>query len=91
MPKNIKEERYRWIKPILDKHISIKDMTNVCPFSKRTLKRWLASYRQDSMIGFEPELTRPKSSSKETLIHVEERVIEARRQTDRKFCRQIVK
>jgi hypothetical protein len=38
MPKNTQEERYRWIKPILDKEITIKQMVKICPFSERTLK-----------------------------------------------------
>jgi len=42
MPKSTKEEKFRWIKPILDKEISIKDMVKVCPFSERSLKYWLA-------------------------------------------------
>jgi len=46
MPKNTQEERYRWIRSILDKDITIKSMAKACPFSERTLKRWLASYRE---------------------------------------------
>jgi hypothetical protein len=39
MSKNIKEERYRWINPILEKEISIKKLVKVCPYSERSLKR----------------------------------------------------
>ena len=46
MPKSTKEEKFRWIKPILDKEISIKDMSKVCPFSERSLKSWLAAFRK---------------------------------------------
>ncbi len=35
MPKSTSEEKYRWIKPILNKEISIKQLTKVCPFSER--------------------------------------------------------
>jgi len=46
MPKSTKEEKFRWIKPILDKEISIKDMAKVCPFSERSLKYWLAAFKE---------------------------------------------
>ena len=42
MPNSTQEEKYRWIKPILDEEITIKDMAKVCPFSERALKYWLA-------------------------------------------------
>ncbi len=32
MPKSTKEEKYRWIRPILDKEISIKNMARVCHY-----------------------------------------------------------
>ncbi|MEK7664018.1 MAG: hypothetical protein AAB340_01015 [Patescibacteria group bacterium] len=34
MPQSTKEEKFRWIKPILDKEISIVNMARVTPFSK---------------------------------------------------------
>jgi transposase len=81
MPKNILEERYRWIKPILDKNISIKQMSLVCPFSQRTLKRWLKRYRKNGMMGLSPLSRRPKTSPRETPIRVKERVLELRKET----------
>lgn len=53
MPKSTKEEKFRWIKPILDKEISIKNMVKVCPFSERSLKYWLAAFNE-SGINYEP-------------------------------------
>jgi len=44
IPKTTSEEKYRWIKPILNKKIAIKDMAKVCPFSERSLKYWLANF-----------------------------------------------
>jgi hypothetical protein len=41
MPKSTQEEKYRWIKPVIDGEITIKNMSKVCPFSERTLKYWL--------------------------------------------------
>ena len=81
MPKSTREEKYRWIKPILDKEISIKQMTRVCPFSERTLKYWLVNFRQFGMKGLENRSTRPLSQANETPIRIKERIIELRRET----------
>ena len=84
MPKSTKEEKYRWIKPILDKEISIKQMVRVCPFSERALKYWLASFRLKGMAGLENKSTRPRSQPNETAIRIKERIIELRNET--KLC-----
>jgi len=81
MPKSTKEEKFRWIKPILDKEISIKDMTRVCPFSKRTINYWLATYREYGMKGLENKSTRPRTNPNETPIRIKERIIELRKET----------
>jgi len=78
MPKSTKEEKYRWIKPILDEEISIKNMVKVCPFSERAIKYWLAAYRKDRMNGLENKSTRPKTNPNETPIRIKERIIELR-------------
>ena len=79
MPKSTKEEKYRWIKPIIDREISIKDMAKVCPFSERSIKYWLANFRQYGFEGLENGSTRPKSNPKETPIRLKERIIELRK------------
>lgn len=84
MPKSLKEEKFRWIKPILDREITIKNMVKVCPFSERTIKYWLAYYGKYGMEGLENESRRPKTNPKETSIRVKERVIELREET--KLC-----
>jgi len=81
MPKSTKEEKYRWIKPILDKEISIKQMAAVCPFSERALKYWLADFKEYGMTGLENKSTRPKSQPNETPIRIKERIIELRKET----------
>jgi len=86
MSKNIKEERYRWIRPILEKEISIKNLVKVCPYSERSLKRWLKDFRTGGMEALEPKSTRPKTEPNETPIWVKERVIELRKKT--KLCAQ---
>lgn len=79
MPNSTKEEKYRWIKPILDKDITIKHISKVSPFSERTLKYWLANFRQDGLGGLSNKSTRPKSHPEETPIRIKERIIELRK------------
>lgn len=84
MPKSTQEEKYRWIKPIIDEDITIKSLTKVCPFSERALKYWLANFRRNGMAGLENKSTRPKSQPGETPIRIKERIIELRQDT--KLC-----
>ena len=84
MPKSTQEEKYRWIKPILDKEITIKQMSQVCLFSERSLKYWLANFRASGLEGLKNKSTRPKSQPNETPIRLKERIIELRWQT--KLC-----
>ncbi len=83
MPKSTKEEKYRWIRPILDKEITIKNMAKVCPFSERSLKYWLANYKRYGMDGLENKSRRPKTNPKETPIRIKERIIELRKKTEK--------
>jgi hypothetical protein len=82
MPNSTQEEKYRWLKPILNKEITIKQMTKLCPFSKRALQYWLASYRRAGLVGLNNRSTRPRSNYRETPIRIKERVIELRRKTN---------
>ena len=82
MSKNIKEERYRWLRPILEKEISIKNLVKVCPYSERSVKRWLADFRRNGLEALEPKSTRPKTEPNETPIWIKERVIELRKKTE---------
>src|SRR3989344_2147988 len=84
MPKSTVEEKLRWIQPILDKEISIKNMAKVCPFSERSLKYWLANFKEFGIDGLENKSTRPKSNPNETPIRIKERIIEFRK--DKKQC-----
>jgi len=81
MPKDTKEERLRWIKPILNKEIRIKTLSKISPFSERTIKYWLSSYRRHGIEGLKAKSTRPRSHPKETPIRVKERIIELRKET----------
>ena len=81
MAKTIKEERLRWVAPIVNKEIKLVDAAKVCPYGKRSLERWLAVYKKAGEDALEPGSTKPKSQPNETPIRIKERVIEVRKQT----------
>jgi transposase InsO family protein len=81
MAKTIKEERLRWVLPIINREIRLSDAAKVCPYGKRTLERWLSAYGQNGSEGLEPKSTEPKTQPNETSIRIKERVIEIRKQT----------
>lgn len=79
MLNNVSEERLRWIKPVLDKEITIKTLAKIAPFSERTIKGWLAAYRKSGSVGLENASRRPKSHPRETSIWIKERIVELRK------------
>ena len=81
MPKNIVEERLRWVKMIEEDNLKLVDVIKLFPYSERTLKRWLKAYREYGIQGLSPKSTRPKSQKYETPIRIKERVIELRKET----------
>ena len=81
MAKTIKEERLRWVLPIASKEIKLVDAAKVCPYSKRSLERWLSAYKRHGDAGLEPKSTEPKTEEKETQIWIKERIIEIRKKT----------
>lgn len=83
MSKTIKEERLRWILPIYNKEIKLISAAKLCPYSQRSLERWLAGYRKHGEAGLEPKSTRPKTHPRETPIRIKEKVIELRKQTNK--------
>ena len=83
MPKSISDERFRWIKPILDKEITIKKLADISPFCVRTIKNWLKLYREFGLNGLQPKSTRPKTHPNETPIHIKEKVIEYRQKINK--------
>ncbi|MBI5254276.1 transposase [Candidatus Falkowbacteria bacterium] len=82
MPKNDKDAKFRWIKPILDGDLTLKTMVKICPFSERSLKYWLAHYRHEGFTGLQNKSTRPKSNANETSIRIKERILELRADTN---------
>ncbi|MFH1559762.1 MAG: leucine zipper domain-containing protein, partial [Patescibacteria group bacterium] len=66
----------------MNKEITIKQMIMVCPFSERSLKYWLSSYKKHGMRGLANKSTKPRSHPHETPIRKKERIIEMRNKTN---------
>lgn len=81
MTKTIKEERLRWVLPIVKKEVKLVDVAKVCPHGKRSLERWVALYKEGGEEALEPKSTEPKTQPKETSIRIKERVLEVRKKT----------
>lgn len=81
MAKTIKEERLRWVLPIVRKEVRLVESAKICPYSKRSLERWVTAYKEDGEDALEPKSTEPKTQPKETLISIKERVIDIRKKT----------
>jgi transposase InsO family protein len=86
MATTIEEERWRWLKPIINKEMRLTDVAKVCPHSLRSLKRWKKAFETEGMAGLMPKSTEPKTQLNETSIHIKEEVIALRKQT--KLCAQ---
>jgi transposase InsO family protein len=80
MPKNIQEERIRWVRMVEEGNLRLKDVLVLFPYSGRTLKRWLKEYREKGEEGLIPISTRPKTQPNETPIRIKERVVEIRKE-----------
>ena len=78
MPETKQQIRYQWIKPIVDQEISIKDVVKVCPFCERTLKYWLARYREWGLKGLIDKSTRPRHSPHKTSNWMKQRILDLR-------------
>ena len=81
MAKTIKEERLRWVLPIVKNEVKLNEVTKVCPHSKRSLERWVAAYKDKGEVGLEPKSTEPKTQKEETPIWIKERIISIRKKT----------
>ena len=81
MAKTIKEERLRWVLPIINKEARMVDAAKMCPYGKRSLERWVSEYRKYGEAGLEPKSTEPKAYRVETPIWLKERIISIRKKT----------
>lgn len=57
------------------------EIAGICPYSQRTLERWLAAYKKGGETALEPQSTAPKTSPKETAIRLKERIKEIRKES----------
>lgn len=86
MAKTVKEERLRWVLPIVNKEVRLVDVAKICPHSKRSLERWVAAYKRGGEAALEPRSTSPKTNPQETPIWIKEMVIQKRKRT--RLCAQ---
>jgi transposase InsO family protein len=86
MATTIREERLRWVMPIVKKEVKLKDAAKLCPHSKRSIERWLAAYKKGGEEALEPRSTARKTQENETPIRIKEIIIEKRKET--KLCAQ---
>jgi len=84
LPNNPLEERLRWILPIVQKEVKLRDVAQVFSGGQRTLERWVSAYKRGGENELMPKSTRPLSQPNETPIRIKERVIELRKET--KLC-----
>jgi hypothetical protein len=61
MAKTIKEERLRWVLPIINKELKLVDVAKICPYGKRSLERWVAMFKRGGEEFLEPQSTEPKT------------------------------
>ena len=81
MPKTQEEERWRWIRPIINKELTYDQVLELYPHSRRTLKYWVSRYRKNGMEGLIPLSTRPNNSPRRTPEEVRKGVIALRKKT----------
>lgn len=86
MNTTIQQERYSWIKAIIEKKLTYTEVLKTCPHSKRSLERWISIYKKKGIDGLTPKSTKPKTNPKETPIWMKELILEKRKQT--KLCAQ---
>lgn len=77
----MKEERLRWVLPIVRKEVRLVEVAKVFPHGKRTLERWVAVYKKHGEDGLEAKSTARKAQQNETPIRIKEHIIELRKQT----------
>src|SRR3989344_708898 len=82
MAETVKEERLRWVLPIIEKKVRLVDIATVCPHGKRSVERWVAACKHGGEKALEPRSTRPKTNPKETSIGIKEGVIALRKKTN---------
>lgn len=83
LPNTIVEERLRWVLLIVNKELRLTDVAKLFPHGKRTLERWIASYKKNGIAGLEPKSTKPRSHPNETPIRIKEEIISLRNKNNK--------
>jgi len=81
MTQTIQQERYLWIKPLIQKKLTYAEVLKTCPHSKRSLERWVSLYKHGGIEALQPLSTESKTQKKETSIDLKEQIITLRKQT----------
>lgn len=81
MAQTIKDERLRWVLPVVRKEVRLVDAAKLCPHGKRSLERWVAAYKKGGEKALEPRSTRPKTNPRDTAIRIKESVVALRKKT----------
>lgn len=81
MTQTIQQERYLWIKPLIQKKLSYAEVLHTCPHGKRSLERWVALFKQGGIEALKPHSTEPKTQQTETSIDIKEQIIALRKET----------
>lgn len=84
MATTVKDERLRWVLPIVKKEVKLVEVARICPHGKRSLERWVAAYKRGGEATLEPKSTEPKRYRIETSIALKELIIALRKKT--KLC-----
>ena len=79
MNTNIQEERYFWIKPIIEKKMKYNEVLKTCPHSKRSLERWASEYKKYGISGLKPKSTKPQHSPYRTKEKLRKEVIKLKK------------
>jgi transposase InsO family protein len=86
MAETVKEERLRWVLPVVRKEVRLVDAAKLCPHGKRSLERWVAAYKRGGEAALEPRSTEPNAQPNETPIAIKEEIVALRKRT--KLCAQ---
>lgn len=78
MPSSKQHLRYQWIKPILEKQISVSNVLKVCNFSERTIRYWLSRFKTGGIDSLLDKSTKPLRSPDKTPLWIEDKIKQIR-------------
>ncbi len=81
MTQTLQQERYLWIKPLIQKKLTYAEVLKTCPHSKRSLERWVALFKHGGIEALMPQSTAPHTQPHETPIYLKEEIRILRKRT----------